>query len=324
MQGDVFPVLAHHASLLEPVERVWGTVEVTVVNSSGENLRDRITVSVPGWSDQEIQVAEVAAGQVEKLFFAPTFLPRLYANRELTPATAEVSVTDQSGRMVFSGTARMRIHSAEELYWGAQMEYAPLLAAWVTPHDERVEETLTRAKEFMPYRRLPGYETGKTVAAQEQESRAQAHAIYRALQELGVSYVKSSGVQAARANQDAAERIRLPNQSLRTASANCIDGVVLYAALFENLGMEPVIVIVPGHAYIGLKLAPGQGDYLYLDTAFTGRASFDVAVGAAQKGLAKHAAKDIMRVPIREAREAGIYPMPVPDLGPAAKTAGGN
>src|SRR5512142_877471 len=80
LDGDVFPVFANHASFQAPQQRTWGTVTVTVANSGSELLRSRISVQIPGWSDQEIQIAEVAAGQVRKFLFAPSFLPRLYGN----------------------------------------------------------------------------------------------------------------------------------------------------------------------------------------------------------------------------------------------------
>ncbi|MBV9608196.1 MAG: hypothetical protein JO187_01445, partial [Acidobacteria bacterium] len=54
--GEVFPVFANYASLQKPDHRRWGTVAVTVRNSSRNRLQERITVQVPGWSDQEIQL----------------------------------------------------------------------------------------------------------------------------------------------------------------------------------------------------------------------------------------------------------------------------
>lgn len=308
--GDLFPALADFASLQNPADRTWGTVTVTVVNSTAELLRDRITVSIPGWSDKEIQLAQVAAGQVHKFLFAPPFLPRLYENRDLIAATALVSITDSSGKTVFTSTTPLRIRSAEDMYWGNGFKYAPFIASWVTPHDPRVEDVLAKAKEFMPGRRLPGYEPNKSPQEQERETVAQARAIYRALQQTGVSYVKSSGTFGARANADFAERVRLPNDSLRHISANCIDGVVLYASLFENLGMDPVVVLVPGHAYVAVKLAENWNHYLYLETALTGRASFETAVRAAQRGITKYPANSVIRVDVQAARESGIFPMP--------------
>jgi len=182
------------------------------------------------------------------------------------------------------------------------------------PHDSRVEEVLERAKEFVPGRRLPGYEEGKPAAIQEGSTMTQARAIYRALQEGRLSYVKSSGTFGARANAAVAERVRFPQESLSHISANCIDGAVLYASLFENLGMDSVIVLVPGHAYVGVRLAENTDDYLYLETALTGRASFETARQAAQRGLAKYPKAKVFRVPINESRLAGIFPMPIPRL----------
>jgi hypothetical protein len=102
----------------------------------------------------------------------------------------------------------------------------------------------------------------------------------------------------------------MPAESLRQVSANCIDGAVLYASLFENLGMEPVVVLVPGHAYVGVQLAENSDKYLYLETALTGRASFAAAVAAAERGVKRYPASQTIRIPIGEARQAGIFPLP--------------
>ncbi|HET8666507.1 MAG TPA: hypothetical protein VFM10_00925 [Terriglobales bacterium] len=310
LEGDVFPVFANYASFQRPTERETGTVTVTVTNSTDSLVRNRVAVQVQGWSDQEIQVTEIAAGQVRKLLFAPTFRARLYQNREITAATALVSVTDMGGHEVFSTTVPLRLRSADDIYWGANFEYAQFIASWVTPHDPRVEAVLSRAKELMPGRRLPGYETWRAPGVQEKTTLAQVKAIYRALQRKGVSYVKSSSTMGAHVNADVTERVRMPHESLGHVSANCIDGVVLYASLFENLGMDPVIVLVPGHAYVGVRLAQDSTQFLYVETAVTGRLPFEVAVKSATAGMAKYSESQIIRIPITQAREAGIYPMP--------------
>ncbi len=308
LDGEIFPVFANYASLQKPEGRQWATVSVTVENSSDKPLRNRITVRVPGWSDQEIQIAEMPAGAVRTYQFAPSFFPRLYRNREITAATALVSVTDMGGQEVYRATAPVRLRSAQDMYWGPDFAYARFIAAWVTPHDPRVERVLSRAKEFMPARRLPGYEEGKNQVVQEQSTLAQIKAIYRALHDQGVSYVKSSMTFGA--HQDWTERVRTPRESLAQNAANCIDGAILYASLFENLGMEPVVVLVPGHAYVGVRLSPESEDFLYLETAYTGRATFEAASSAAQRNLARYRPSDIISVHIDEARQAGIYPMP--------------
>jgi hypothetical protein len=308
LDGEVYPVFANYASLQKAVQRVWGTIAVTVTNSSEQPLRDRITVQVPGWSDQEIQIAELAVGEKRTYIFAPTFLPRFYSNTEIKAATALVTATDPAGKLTFQGTVPVRLRAVEDMYWGPDFKYAPFIASWVTPHDRHVEQILTSAKEFMAGRRLPGYEDGKSEALQEQQTVQQAKAIYRALQQQGVSYVKSSLTLGS--HHDWSERVRYPRESLKAKSANCIDGALTYASLFENLDMDPIVVLVPGHAYVGVRLTRHSQRFLYIETSLTGRSSFDVAVNAAQKTLAKMPRSQMTFIGISDARRAGIFPMP--------------
>lgn len=310
LDGEIFPVFANYASLRRLRQRQWGIVSVKVTNSTASPLRNRVTVQVPGWSDQEIQLIELGAGESHTYLFAPSFLQRLYQNKEIRAATALVTATDMAGRVIFRETIPVRLRSADDMYWGPDFKYAQFIASWVTPHDREVGRLLSRAKEFTPRRRMPGYEPNKSEAQQARSTYTQAKAIYRALQQKGISYVKSSMTFGA--HQDVSERVRMPFESLHHISANCIDGAVMYASLFENLGMDPVVVLVPGHAYVGVRVAPKSEKYLFIETSLTGRGTFDAAVKSAETGLAKFNSKDVVRIPIREARIAGVYPMPSP------------
>ena len=306
--GEVFPVFANYSSMLPAQKREWGLVNVTISNPTDAGIRQRIAVRVPGWSDQEIQMVELGAGEVRTFRFSPTFHERLYRNREITGATAEIEISAPSGASIFETTAQLRLRSADDMYWGSQYKYAPFIASWVTPHDLQVEKILSRAKEFAPLRRLPGYEPWKGVTEQEKSTNIQAKAIYNAIKRSGLSYVKSSTTFGR--NLNVTQRVRMPKESLNHSSANCIDASVMFASLFENLGMDPVVVLVPGHAYVGVRVARGSQRYLFIDVALTGRSTFEAAVRSAETGLAKYGANDITRIPIDQSRNQGIYPMP--------------
>ncbi len=320
LDGEIFPVFAHQAALQKPTARTWGTVAVKVTNSSDTTLRQRITVHVPGWSDQEIQSAEMSAGDSHTYLFAPAFFSRLYQNRELTSATVVVEVRDRGGRIAFSQATPVRLRAADDMMWGKDFRFAPFIASWVTPHDDVVEQVLSQAKELMPGRRLPGYEEWKSSGDQEHSTFQQARAIYRALQKMGISYVKSS---TNFGSNEMTQRIRMPRESLKQTAANCIDGAVMYASMFENLGMDAQIVLIPGHAYVGVRSSQGGSKYLYFDTVLTGREDFESSVHAAEKGLSDRPASDINRIDVTESRRAGIFPMQegVPSLRPATTTA---
>jgi hypothetical protein len=308
IDGDVFPVFANFASLQKPADREWGVVAISINNNTDHLIRQRVSVRVAGWSDQEIQMVDVAAGQSRTFKFAPTFLPRLYHNHEIAAATAVVEVSDGAGRLVYDTTIPVRLRSVDDMFWGAKFKYAPFIASWVTPHDVQIEKTLALAKRLAPQHRLPGYENWKDAAQQERSTHIQAKAIYDALKRQGLSYVKSSLTFGE--NTGVSQRIRMPKESIGTTSMNCIDGAVMFASLFENLAMEPVIVLVPGHAYVGVRVARGSQRYLFFDTALIARVPFAEAVRSADIGLSKFGPSQITRIPIESARDMGIYPMP--------------
>jgi hypothetical protein len=312
IDGEIYPAIANFVSSQKPWERQLPTVSVKISNPTSAMLKNRISVAIPGWSDQEIQMVEVAPGATRTFQFAPTFLARMYSNREITPATATVVATDGGGASAFTTTIPVRIRATEDMYWGSRFKYAQFIAAWVTPHDPLVEEVLSRAKELMPGRRMPGYEEWKNAAAQTNSTYLQSKAIYEALHQMGVSYVKSSLTFGN--NTDITERIRLPRETLRRTSANCIDGAVMYAAAFENLGMDPIIVLVPGHAYVGVRESVRSTNYLYIETSLTGRASFENSVLSASRSVSKVPNNKVLRVGIAQARAQGIYPMPLPGM----------
>lgn len=308
LDGEIYPVFANYASLQKQNERSFAVVSVTVSNPTDTSLRQRIAVKVAGWSDQEIQMIELPAGATHTYLFAPTFLPRFYQNHEIAGATAQVTVTDLAGWSVYETTLPVRVRSAEDMYWGSNFKYAPFIASWVTPHDMKVEAVLGHAAALVPNHRLPGYEDWKDAAQQEQETWREAQAIFISLKRLGLSYVKSSVTLGD--HQDLSERVRMPRVSLGHNSANCIDAAVMYASLFENLGMDATVTIVPGHAYAGVRVARGSQKFLYIDVALTGRATFEAAVASAQRGLARQNASSVTRVLIQQARNSGIYPLP--------------
>src|SRR5262249_21913533 len=104
----------------------------------------------------------------------------------------------------------------------------------------------------------------------------------------------------------------MPRESLRQGGANCIDGVVMFASMFENLAMDPVVILIPGHALVGVRTMPGSDKYLYIDTVMTGRGDFDAAVNAANAALGRYTPDKVTRISITASRQAGVFPMPAP------------
>src|SRR2546430_2362261 len=69
LEGEVFPAFANYASLQRPEDRRWGTIAVTITNSTGAPLRNPLPLKLPGCTDQEIQRPQTGAGEQRPSLF---------------------------------------------------------------------------------------------------------------------------------------------------------------------------------------------------------------------------------------------------------------
>jgi len=93
-------------------------------------------------------------------------------------------------------------------------------------------------------------------------------AIFLELRTRGMTYVNISGAYFADA-----QLIRRPSESIMMRAANCIDGALLFASVIEVIGMEAVLVLVSGHAYVGVRSQPartGAGFIWPIETTMVG------------------------------------------------------
>lgn len=88
-----------------------------------------------------------------------------------------------------------------------------------------------------------------------------------------------------------------------------MDVSVAFASAMENLGLQPIVVIVPGHAFVGVRLGPGALDVLYLDLTVLPHGSFESAEARARQWLRKTSRNDLLVVDVAAARVLGIYPL---------------
>ncbi len=301
-RGEIFPSLAGGSPEQFPV------AVLTIANTSERPLVQAISAQVPGWSHPAEQTLVIGAHETRRLDLNPELLAKAYSNPEIRHATLEVRASDPQGATMYSQTRQLLLHGAWDLYWGEKFSNAQYIARWVTPHDPAVLELVSQARRFMPLGRMAGYDGHETPALQVRHVRGEANAIFQALRRSGLSYVNSIFTFGDLKTE--AQRIRSPEETLTLHSANCIDVSVAFASAMENLGLDPLIVIVPGHAFTGVRLRPGSSEVLYLDLTVLPNGTFEKASARAAAWLAKTPANQVLTVDIAAARALGIYPMP--------------
>jgi len=94
----------------------------------------------------------------------------------------------------------------------------------------------------------------------------------------------------------------------------------MFASLLEQIGLHPVIVIVPGHAFLGWETWENSNEYEYLEATMVGYSDFDTAyktgmeterkaLGGKSFDFMPYGPNGIspMKVYIKKSRESGLY-----------------
>ncbi len=320
-RGELFPALTTAAA-----SDYWPVAILTITNTGKSPTVQVVTAEIPGYSRSLRETVVVPAKETATVRITPELLPSAYELGEIAHATLHVQVLDDSGTIMFAQSRPILIHSGNDLYWGKQFSNAQFVARWVTPHDPAVLRLVSSAHQFIRNGRMPGYNIN---ARQENllpsQVRRQAEAVFEALKRSGFSYVSSIYTFGGFAGE--AQRIRLPRETLQLDNANCMDISVAFASAIENLDMDPVLVIIPGHAFTGVRLGPQSPDILYLDLTVLPKGTFAQAEARARQWLKKTNPNEVLTIDVASARKMGIYPLPTEgsasDSSVATETPGG-
>jgi hypothetical protein len=127
-----------------------------------------------------------------------------------------------------------------------------------------------------------GYGGENTFSEIADNVRAQARAIFQVLKERSdIQYRHLPASQGATDDQ-IVQRVQLPVESLTVKFANCIEGSVLFASLLEATAIDPAIILIPEHAFVGWHSDRNANQYEFLDMKVLASESFETAQKIAQ------------------------------------------
>lgn len=211
--------------------------------------------------------------------------------------------------------------------WTGISVFPETISSFVMPNIPEVSLIVARAGEILNSKTgdssFTGYMTGNKNRVMEQLA-----AIYAAIYELNIVY---SSLPAT--FEQIGQRVRTPQELYNLRQGNCIEMSVLFASVCESVGLNPFVVIVEGHAFVGSwltdelfdtnveyssselnkRLATGINDIVVLEATYMNRDSgknFEQATRAALKHL-EDEAKFHASIDIRRCHYLGITPMPV-------------
>lgn len=241
---------------------------------------------------------------------------------ESTFGDLTISVT--VGGQTRTKTAKLRILAPNE--WFNAPAYYQSLAAFVQPNSEVIEPLKRDTAEILGAATgstaLNGYQAGSERALEI------AAAAFQALQDRNLIYSEPPA-----SFEHTGQRVRTSTQVLHNRNGTCIDLAITYAALLEQVGLHPVIVIIHGHALAGLLASKKplahpviynsvtirnyiqSGELVPIETVLmtTPNATFRDAVMEAKNTLQQHPGLGL--VSVHDARLDGMRPLPNPTAG---------
>jgi hypothetical protein len=308
---QALPTSIYH--LLDPQTDPLLTVVIT--NQSLDIKRMCVKAFLEGLSAQAVRTVEIQPGQDHKATFKllPTLFPeRAQAITEVQRATLHLVIEDLDGKPESHDTFSLVCLARTSSFNGIRrpgtdrvVDLSHYYGAWVTPHVEAVQERIRRAADLGVNRQIWGYQ-GKVASVSQQVA-----ALYQALREANITYINSV-IDYGAPPGAFTQRTRLPREALASRSANCIDGTVLMASLLEGASLNPAIVLVPGHAFLGWETWEDSKQWQFLETTLIGSADFDTACQAGQRQYeeySKRASTLVKVLPLSDLRARGIWPM---------------
>jgi hypothetical protein len=303
------------------------TATLRLYNIGDKPLQVHAEVTLSGVADPLGKSVTLYKGVRQVLKLTPTLKADLKIDSVKDTQAADVGykITNVAdGSVLYEETRKTTVEPRDRLptflrvHDGDNKPVRELAAAWVTPTAKAVALVLDAAKKRVPGAQFTGTE-GPTFP--------QVLAVWDELRARGVSFVRDPGVDSEGTHMQIA---RLPADVLAAGSGNALEGSLVFAALLEAIGLDVILVNVPGHAFIGwfpssadrgtgaMKSAvtSPMGKVFFLETTMVKAGPADAAV---LRGDAEYVERASARsfadgrasaLQLSKIRKAGVLPQP--------------
>jgi hypothetical protein len=314
----------YKSELITPIAHLYGEflddfVIVTVKNGNTSPVKVVVSSEISSYTSKASDTVTVPAGATQEIRQNPRLttaaIDGLNSEHQADLHVVVSYLEAGQPRIVLDQTSETLITSRRDFPWTikgfTQQEDWNLVVAMVTPTDPGVEQLIRAGANYDP----SGAMTSNYDSLDDSSGSVwqRLSDIWQAeTTDFSLTYISTTDSFASNSSQ----RIRLPGEVLDQASGNCIELTLLYASVVEALGMQPAIIMVPGHAYVAVRVDDTNDNYYFIETTMIGQATFKEAVTTgnsewqkAQPSVANNTA-DYGWVDVAEARHNGIVPIP--------------
>jgi very-short-patch-repair endonuclease len=235
--------------------------QITLVNQTDQAIGN-LTIEV------SLQSGHCMPWQCRVEMIAPNGTHRLdQVHMELDPAKLAsqyerektqlvVSVSNAQGQLQ-RWTGTLDVLAFNE--WHGSGSLIELTAAYILPNHPQVQQILSNASKILrksvPGAALDGYQSGSS-----QRVIDIAYAIYTAIGQLQISYINPPA-----SFENTGQKVRFPDDMVSHQLGTCLDLSMLFAACLEQAGLYPLLVIIQGHAFVGVWMHDTHYAYATMD-----------------------------------------------------------
>lgn len=284
--NQIFPSLIIGTATVKPDSEVFAMWDgnhigdkqgVVGVSADGLAPGSKVELEV---QENDVMRASRVAGTVEEDGTATIYpkvawkYEKLSAVRQAVPldVTMELKV---DGKSLGTKTVTATLRPVNDCLFGVvergeeegYSDYSWLFAAYVNENHPWVDQTLKEALKTDIVRAFDGYQSGDP-----EQVLMQVFAIWNVMQRKGLRYSNVTTT-AAESESVHSQHVRLFDESVKAAQANCVDGSVLLAAVLRKIGIDTHLVTVPGHMFLAFSL--DDDTVLGLETTMMGSADLE-------------------------------------------------
>lgn len=146
---------------------------------------------------------------------------------------------------------------------GERTDLSWMFAAYVNENHPRIDGILREALDHHAIDAFVGY--GGT----KDDVYEQVFAVWNVFQRRDFRY-SDINRPSFEGSEVHAQHVRFLDEAFTARQANCVDGSVLFASVLRKVGIDPVLVLLPGHMMVGFYLDPEHQEIAFLETTMLG------------------------------------------------------
>lgn len=157
-----------------------------------------------------------------------------------------IELIDENGEKIFTKNLKVSILPFE--HWLGTNIYPQLTASYIVPNDIEVKRIVSEAG-----RKLEEWKGDSNFYSYQANSiedvRLQVAAIYATLQKENIAYKYPPA-----SFESFGQKIRYPQEIIKFKNGTCLDLTFLFASCLEAVSINPIVIFIKGHAFIGFWL----------------------------------------------------------------------